>query len=1243
MLKHQKPNQDSARGALENQRIGKMKTITTFRTLTFTIGYAARTLLASPIWLLIAFSAASAAETQALHDWGAVVVREAKLQSTSPLPATEQLRLALALPLRNTEALSLLLTQLYDPASSVYHSFLTPEQFTQRFGPTEEDYQVLIAFAQAHGLSITATHPNRLLLDVSGSVADIERAFHVTLRLYPHPTENRAFFAPDLQPSVDLPVRLLGASGLNSYAVPHPRRLKATPIDQLKPSAPLLGSGPAGTYMGNDFRQAYVPQVSLDGTGQNVGLVEFDGFYAKDIGKYQHLAGLPRVRLKQVLLDGFKGTPGPNNIEVALDIEVAIAMAPGVAHVIVYEAGPNGNWHDMLNTMAGDNQAKQISCSWYTPGGGPDPIADQIFQQMAAQGQSFLNASGDFDAYSGFVDFPGATPYITQVGGTTLAMTGNGAAYASESAWNWNNGIGTGGGFSTNYPIPSWQQSANVGANDRSAIWRNVPDVALTADNVFVIANNGQQFRVAGTSCSAPLWAGFIALVNQQRLAAGKPSAGFLNPAVYALGANPAYPLAFHDVTIGNNTNANSPTDFFAVAGYDLCTGWGTPAGQELITALAGTDTLNINNPAGFAAGGPVGGPFSAAAWGFTLANQGTASLGWGAASGASWLTVSPNSGNLAASQQANVTVSLNATANSLNAGFYSGAVWFTNASSGFIQARQFSLAIAQGSHGATVLALNPVGYWQLNETASVPPADVVTDAGSLGVLGNGFGLAAPIQGQPGIVGQCFRFPNPTFSVSFFGSHVDVPYSSALNPSGPFTVELWAKPSAAVSDFFSPAGSVDASLNGGNSRFGWIFYQTPTAWEFRLGGGLNGYALVLDGGAPLIGAWNHLVGVFDGANASLYVNSILFAGPTPVSGFSPNTNIAIPLRLGAPTFPNRTFDGWVDEVAFYPNALGADRIAAHYATASTSPSGYPAQVLADNPLGFWHLDEPPYPTPGWLPTALNVGFLGSAANGAYQPGCLPGVVGVPGPGLGPNNFASQFNGTGYLDIPGGALNFTGPVSFALWTKPAPANGSLQTISGRGAGSYRLLLDASGHPHFADGAQPSGDVVGPARIDDGSWHQLVGVYDGANSEFLYVDGLLAASTTGATAPVGGNSDDLLIGANADVGLFQLFNGVVDEVCLFTNALTAAQVGQLFSVVGNSLRVPPVIQGIERNQGAVLLTWSAVAARSYQLQYKVSLAQTDWTNLGPVITANDSTLSASDLTTDSQRFYRVILLP
>ena len=101
---------------------------------------------------------------------------------------------------------------------------------------------------------------------------------------------------------------------------------------------------------------------------------------------------------------------------MCLDIEMVISVATNLSKVIVYEAGPSGNWHDILNRMATDNLAKQLSCSWYIPGGGADAVADQIWQQMAVQGQSFFNASGDDDAFTGLIDFPGDTPYITQVG-----------------------------------------------------------------------------------------------------------------------------------------------------------------------------------------------------------------------------------------------------------------------------------------------------------------------------------------------------------------------------------------------------------------------------------------------------------------------------------------------------------------------------------------------------------------------------------------------------------------------------------------------------------------------------------------------------------------------------------------------------------------------------------------------------------------------------------------------------------
>ena len=132
------------------------------------------------------------------------------------------------------------------------------------------------------------------------------------------------------------------------------------------------------------------------------------------------------MTVSNVLIDGASGGPSGSGgeVEVSLDIEMAISMAPGLSKVMVYEAGPYGNWHDILNRMATDNLAKQLSCSWYIPGGGADTVADQIFQQMAAQGQSFFNASGDYDAYTGLIPFPGDTPYLTQVGGTTLTTSG---------------------------------------------------------------------------------------------------------------------------------------------------------------------------------------------------------------------------------------------------------------------------------------------------------------------------------------------------------------------------------------------------------------------------------------------------------------------------------------------------------------------------------------------------------------------------------------------------------------------------------------------------------------------------------------------------------------------------------------------------------------------------------------------------------------------------------------------------
>ena len=544
--------------------------------------------------LAVGLPVAGSAEPRQELVGGHVPAALARLAPSGSLPGSQRLNLAIGLPLRNQDELDQLREQLSDPASPNYHRYLTREEFTARFGPTEQDYQALMDFAKSNGLTVTTTHPNRLVLDVEGAVADIARTFHLNLRVYQHPTEARTFYAPDVEPSVDLAVPILHISGLDNYSLPHPN-FKVRSASAAADATPKAGSGPGGTYRGNDFRTAYVPGTTLNGSGQSVGLLEFDGFYGIDITNYEGQARLRNVPLKVVPVNGGISTPGSDVGEVSLDIEMVISMASGVAGLYVYEAPNPSPWVDLLSRMANDTNSlgkplcNQFSCSWGS--GSTDASSEQVFKQMGAQGQSFFNATGDSDAFTGSVQFPSDSTNITEVGGTTLT-TGTGAAYTSETVWNWglDNGSYTGssGGISTYYKIPYYQQGISMSANQGSTTMRNVPDVAMVGDNVYVLYNNGVTGTFGGTSCAAPLWAGFTALVNQQAAAAGLAPVGFLNPALYTIGKSAKYVTAFHDTTTGNNFWPSSPSKFSAVTGYDLCTGWGTPGGTNLINLLAG-------------------------------------------------------------------------------------------------------------------------------------------------------------------------------------------------------------------------------------------------------------------------------------------------------------------------------------------------------------------------------------------------------------------------------------------------------------------------------------------------------------------------------------------------------------------------------------------------------------------------------------------------------------------------------
>jgi len=603
----------------------------------------------------------------------------------------KQLNLAIGLPLRNQDALNRFIAEVNDPASPNFRHYLTPEQFAQRFGPTEQDYEAVARFAQAHRLRVTGRHPNRVVLDVSGTAMDIERAFHVKLHTFQHPTEPRTFYAPDTQPTLDLTVPVLSISGLDNFQVPQPMNLKKLGANEANGAAPQTGSGASGSYMGYDFRAAYLPGVTLTGTGQTVGLLEFDsGFYPGDITRYESLAGLPNVPVQAVLLDGYNGGAGIGNDEVSLDIEMAIAIAPGLSAVLVYEGSATD---DILNRMATDNLAKQIGASWTYP---IDATSEQIFKQYAAQGQSFYNASGDSDAYTGNIPPPSDDTNIICVGGTTLTTSGPGGVWVSETVWNWGGGVGSSGGISTSYAIPAWQQGIDMGANQGSTTMRNFPDVAMTADNIWVAYGNGQSGIFGGTSCATPLWAGFTALANQLALANGEPLVGFVNPAVYALGKgsnSAAYATLFHDITTGNNESPSSPNRFSAVPGYDLCTGWGTPTGSNLLTALALPEPLRIV-PGSTVISGPAGGPFSPATINYTLSDSAASPLNWSLVNTSVWLNVFPTSGALTSGSPVTVTASLTAVASNLPAGSYFAPLQFSNRMDHFVQTRQVTLAV---------------------------------------------------------------------------------------------------------------------------------------------------------------------------------------------------------------------------------------------------------------------------------------------------------------------------------------------------------------------------------------------------------------------------------------------------------------------------------------------------------------------------------------------------------------------
>lgn len=314
-------------------------------------------------------------------------------------------------------------------------------------------------------------------------------------------------------------------------------------------------------------------------------------------------------------------------------------------------------------------------------------------------------------------------------------------------------------------------------ANLGSTTMRNVPDVAMVGDNIFVAADNGSEEIGGGTSCAAPAWAAITALANQQAVANGKGTAGFINPTIYAAAKSAGYLSYFDDVTTGNNFWGGSTNLFPAVAGYDLCTGWGTPSGDNLIDLLAGvSDSLNVSLGRGFVAFGPAGGPFTASSVTFSLTNSGASSLNWSLINTSSWLTASVTGGALSPGGTATQdTLSLNSAAETLPPGTYTASVLFTNQTTHAVRTRQFSLFVGQSlvQNGGFEYILNApnfnsLAFWVQSGTSvsfnsdfvdgnSSPLTDVSPHSGSqVAVFGTANGLGYLSQVIPTVPGQYY-------------------------------------------------------------------------------------------------------------------------------------------------------------------------------------------------------------------------------------------------------------------------------------------------------------------------------------------------------------------------------------------------------------------------------------------------------------------------------------------------------
>jgi len=502
------------------------------------------------------------------------------------------------------------LKSLYDPKSPSFRQWLTPEEFGHRFGAPDSDVQEVANYATSHGMRVTHVWPNNSFISVDTTVQQAEAAFGVRIGGFNRPAqlvalgEPETFYGPQASPRVDASMasRISFIGGLSNLAQAHAHSARAANpiafhIDALDPG---LGQSPGTAFtgpvtpaqIGQIYHFNFLPSLGMaDGSNKLIAIFSPTKRYASDVTTFASHFGISGYTIYDSLIDG-----GPTDFngsgEAALDAEVILGQAPHTT--IDYFECPNNlaSNIDAFNEIA-TARPQVVSSSWSV---GEDTLNtyglgwyasafDDIAAQIAMEGITFFNDSGDWGAYDPntsnvSVQSEAASPYVTGVGGTSLPET-NFGDWVAENPWSYSGGLGSGGGLSILRSQPWWQSGPGVD-NASSNGMRQVPDVAALAGSPFYyIYANGAWGGWYGTSASTPLWAAATLLMDQigsQHNQMFDYRVGYLNPSLYNLSAN--LPFAFHDILGGSDgVYSGGP-------GWDYITGIGSADFYKLCSDL---------------------------------------------------------------------------------------------------------------------------------------------------------------------------------------------------------------------------------------------------------------------------------------------------------------------------------------------------------------------------------------------------------------------------------------------------------------------------------------------------------------------------------------------------------------------------------------------------------------------------------------------------------------------------------